>query len=186
MGRFVLLTGRPGIGKTTVLRKTVDLLRTRGWVVGGMVSSEIRSSGRRIGFEISDLLSGESGILAHIYLKEGTRVGRYRVNLEDLEHIGVRAIQNALEEAGIICCDEIAPMELSSSLFREAIGKAVKSPKPFVGTIHLTVVDSLIQELEIESCVEVLEVTKRNRDGLHLEIVRLVENNLNYREFTAS
>lgn len=176
MSKFVLLTGRPGIGKTTVLRETVDLLKSRGWVVGGMVSSEIRKSGRRIGFGISDLLSGESGILAHIYLKEGPRVGRYRVNLRDLEDIGVRAIQNALEEAEIICCDEIAPMELSSSLFREAIRKVVKSSKPFLGTIHSTVVASLIQELEIESSVEVFEVTKKNRDGLHQEIVRLVED----------
>ncbi len=176
MGRFILLTGRPGIGKTTVLRKTVDILRSQGWVVGGMVSSEIRRSGRRIGFEISDLLSGESGILAHIYLKEGPWVGRYRVNLGDLEHIGVRAIQNAIEEAEIICCDEIAPMELCSSLFREVIRKVAKSSKPFIGTIHSTVVASLIQELEIESSVEVLEVTKKNRDGLYQEIVRLVED----------
>jgi nucleoside-triphosphatase len=178
MSRFILITGRPGIGKTTVFRKTVDLLRNQGWVVGGMVSFEIRKSGRRIGFEISDLLSDESGILAHICLKEGPRVGRYRVNIEDLENIGVRAIQNALEEAEIICCDEIAPMELSSSLFRETISKAAKISKPFVGTIHSTVVASLIQELEIESSVQVLEVTKQNRNGLHQEIVRLVENSV--------
>jgi nucleoside-triphosphatase len=186
MGKLILLTGRPGIGKTTVLRKTVALLRNEGWAVGGMVSSEIRRSGRRIGFEISDLLSGKSGILAHLYLKDGPQVGRYRVNLVDLERIGVRAVQNALEEAGAIFCDEIGSMELCSPLFREAILRVVRSPKPFVATVHLSVVDSLIREFDVGSYVEVFKITRQNRGGLHLEIARLVKENPDCRDSDTS
>jgi len=174
MGRIVLLTGRPGIGKTTVLRKAIGLLRDRGWVVGGMISSEIRRSGRRVGFEISDLMSGDSGTLAHVELKSGPKVGKYRVNLEDLERIGVGAIHRALEEAEIVCCDEIAPMELSSLLFRRAVWEAVRSRKPFLATIHRAAQDPLIKEIKMEPEVKVLEVTVQNREMLHLEVVELI------------
>ncbi len=179
MSRVVLLTGRPRIGKTTVLMKAIDLLRERGWVVGGMVSSEIRRSGRRVGFSISDLESGKSGILAHIELREGPSVGKYRVNLEDLEHIGVGAIQAALRESEIVCCDEIAPMELSSPIFRETIRRALQSGKPLLATIHEAGRDSLLQEIKKGQDLEILEVTAENRDTLHLQVVRLIESNLN-------
>ncbi len=178
MGEIVLLTGRPGIGKTTVLRNAVGLLKARGRIVGGMVSSEIRHRDRRIGFGVSDLMSNDSGTLAHVKQEHGPRVGKYRVNLEDLEHVGVRAIQKALEEAEIVCCDEIAPMELASPLFREAIRRTVKSSKPFLATIHQTARDTFVQEIKSRPNVELLEVTKENRDQLHLEVVRLIENDL--------
>ena len=38
--RVLLLTGNPGVGKTTVLMKTVNLLKERGFSVGGMLSRE--------------------------------------------------------------------------------------------------------------------------------------------------
>ncbi len=64
--RVLLLTGIPGVGKTTVLAKTVDLLKQRGYKIGGMVSREVREKGKRVGFEVIDLTSGRRGWLAHL------------------------------------------------------------------------------------------------------------------------
>ena len=36
--RVLLLTGNPGVGKTTVLMKAVNALKEKGYCVGGMVS----------------------------------------------------------------------------------------------------------------------------------------------------
>lgn len=177
MGSLILLAGRPGIGKTTVLRRAVSLLRERGWIVGGMFSAEIRRSGQRIGFEISDLLSGDSGTLAHMESKRGPRIGKYRVNLVDLDSIGVGAIVKALDEADIVCCDEIAPMELSSPLFREVILETIESRKPLLATIHQTAQDSLIEEIKMNPRAVVLEVTMENRGTLHVDIVQRLEAN---------
>ena len=181
MGKIVLLTGRPGIGKTTALKKIIDMLKARGWSVGGMISSEICRSDRRVGFGILDIMSGKSGTLAHIGFSRGPQVGIYRVNLEDLEHIGVQAILKALEEVEIVCCDEIAPMELSSLLFRECIKKVIESPKPFVATIHRNIRDPFLQEIKARPNIEVLEVSEQNRDRIPFEVVRLIESNLNLR-----
>jgi nucleoside-triphosphatase THEP1 len=41
--RLLFITGSPGTGKTTVLLKTIEALKARGYGVGGMVSSEVRT-----------------------------------------------------------------------------------------------------------------------------------------------
>ena len=40
LGRLVFLTGRPGVGKTSVLLRAVKDLRARGLRIGGMISRE--------------------------------------------------------------------------------------------------------------------------------------------------
>ncbi len=59
--RVLLLTGAPGVGKTTVLIKTVDALKAKGVSVGGMISREAREGNVRVGFELIDLTYGKHG-----------------------------------------------------------------------------------------------------------------------------
>ncbi|MGB9756561.1 MAG: nucleoside-triphosphatase, partial [Candidatus Bathyarchaeales archaeon] len=76
--RVLLLTGSPGIGKTTVLLKASTALKAKGYSVGGMISREVRLCGTRVGFEILDLKSGTRGWLAHVNQPTGPQVGKYR------------------------------------------------------------------------------------------------------------
>ncbi|NWF97298.1 MAG: DUF2478 domain-containing protein [Candidatus Thorarchaeota archaeon] len=108
--RILLLTGNPGVGKTTVLLRVVEALKAKGYSVGGMISREVRSGGTRVGFEILDLASGRRGWLAHVNQPSGPQVGKYRVNLEDLNSIGAEAIANAVASSDVVAIDEIGPM----------------------------------------------------------------------------
>jgi nucleoside-triphosphatase len=154
----------PGIGKSTALKKIIKFLENRNLIVGGMVSSEIRSAGNRVGFEIVDILTGKKGILAHINQPEGPQIGKYRVNLYDLDEIGAKAIYRAVNEANFIIVDEIGPMELFSQEFRKAVRKAVDGPKPVVGAIHFKAKDPLITEIKTRRDTEIIEITTGNRD----------------------
>lgn len=93
------------------------------------MSREIRKEGIRVGFEIVDIETGETGWLAHVKNKSGPKVGRYRVNLNDIEEIGAKAILNAVEKQDVIALDEIGPMELFSAKFKEASQRALDSQK---------------------------------------------------------
>jgi nucleoside-triphosphatase THEP1 len=66
MTRILILTGAPGVGKTTMLTKTVDALKMKGVRVGGMVTREVRKDNVRVGFEILDLTSDKHGWLANV------------------------------------------------------------------------------------------------------------------------
>jgi len=168
LGKHVLLlTGRPGVGKTTVLLKVVNALKAKGYSVGGMISREVRSYGERAGFEVSDLGSGRRGWLAHVNQPNGPSIGKYRVNLEDLNNIGVEAIVKAVENCDVITVDEVGPMELFSERFREAVRRAVDCGKLVVGVVHWKARDRLIEEVKAREDAEVIVVTMENRDKLH-------------------
>lgn len=164
--RAVFLTGRPGVGKTTVLLKAVELLKSLGARVGGMVSQEVREEGVRVGFELIDISTGQKGWLAHVRQREGPKLGKYRVNISDLDRIGVRAILKAVEEADIVVIDEVGPMELFSERFREAVKLALRSGKPIIGTIHWRARDPLLDEIRRSPFVKVITVRPANRDEL--------------------
>ncbi len=172
MKHVLLLTGRPGVGKTTVLLKTVEVLKSKGYIVGGMISREIRSHGNRVGFEILSLSGNEHGWLAHVDQKQGPQVGRYHVNLEDLNHVGVAAITRAVESCQVIAIDEIGPMELFSSSFKEAVAKAVQSMKLIITVVHWRERNPLIVELNEMEDAKLFEVTADNRERLHELVVK--------------
>jgi nucleoside-triphosphatase len=173
--RLLFISGSPGIGKTTVLLRTVEALKTWGYRVGGMISREVREGGTRVGFEILDLANNKTGWLAHINQKVGPQVGKYRVNLEDLNRVGVYAILYAVENLDVIAIDEIGPMELYSEKFKEAVEKAVKSSKLVVGIVHWKARDKLIDMIKAREDAEIFIVTYENRDKLHQTIIERIK-----------
>jgi len=164
----------PGVGKTTVLMRAIDLTKKAGYRVGGMISSEIRVGGSRVGFEITDLLTGQKDMLAHVNQPGGPQVSKYRVNLQGLAKIGAGSIERAIIDADVICCDEVGPMELHSSAFKEAVRNAMESGKPLLGTIHFKARDPLIDFIKSRADTEILEVKLANRETLHKVVVNKI------------
>ncbi|MBX5327024.1 MAG: NTPase [Candidatus Bathyarchaeia archaeon] len=172
--RVILITGRPGIGKTTVVMKIVEELRAKGCKVGGMTSGEKREDGARVGFQIQDITTGKQGWLAHIRQPNGPKIGKYRVNINDLENIGAKAVENATENADIVVVDEIGPMELCSQAFRRAILRVVDGEKPVIATVHFKATDQLVKKIKTREDAEMFEVTLENRKNVHNVIIALV------------
>jgi len=110
LNRLFFVTGQPGIGKTTIILKTVDDLKNMGFKVGSMLSREVREKGTRVGFEIVDFGTEKRGWLAHVNHPAGPQFSKYRVNLRDLDNIGAGCIRNAVTDAQIVVLYEIVPM----------------------------------------------------------------------------
>ena len=176
--RLIFVTGPPGIGKTSVLLRSVNGLKSRGYEIGGMISRDVREGGVRVGFEIMDFSTGQRGWLAHINQPTGPKISKYRVNLTDLEAIGVSSILDAIRNADIIIVDEIGPMELFSSGFKDAVIQAVESDKPVLGTIHFGLRNSFVSGLKNREDAEIFEVTYENRETLHNLIIDKVVQSL--------
>ncbi len=170
MKRVLLITGNPGVGKTTVLVKTVEILKSKSHSVGGMMSREVRKKETRVGFEILDLQTHKRGWLAHVGQKTGPQIGKYQVDLNDLETIGANAILDAVENSEIIAIDEIGPMELFSEGFKKAVREALESNKTIIAVVHARANDKILREAKSREDAEIFTVTTENRDRLSEKI----------------
>ncbi|KXA91302.1 hypothetical protein AKJ63_01680 [candidate division MSBL1 archaeon SCGC-AAA259D18] len=172
-GNF-LITGSPGSGKTTVVENVLSSLREKGFEVGGVYCPEIRSGGVRRGFEIIDIMTGESKILAHVDQDQGPRVSKYRVNVPNVGAISKSAISRALEEADLLVIDEIAPMETYSDEFRRQVRRALDSEKPLIAVVHKRSKSGFIGEVKRREDSKLFEVTERTRNSLPGKVEELV------------
>lgn len=156
----ILFTGVPGCGKSTVIEKIVQRIdRPRT----GFFTREMRDRGRRVGFSITTL-DGKRGILAHIDIRSRKRVGRYGVNLQDIEAIAVPAMVPA-DDRVIVVVDEIGKMECFSALFRQTLIKVLDSANTLVGSIALKG-DAFIEAVKQRPDTLLISVSEKNRDYL--------------------
>ncbi len=133
MKHVLLLTGRPGTGKTSLIKHVAEEMKGK---VGGFYTAEIRDQGVRTGFRLVTL-SGEAATLAHVNIHNPYRVGKYGGDVSAMERVGVPAISRAVEQDSLIIVDEIGRMELFSEGFRDAISRAIDGGQRILGTIML-------------------------------------------------
>ncbi len=158
----VLLTGRPGVGKTTVVLRTVELLRA---VAGGFYTEEMREAGRRVGFRVRDIASGVEGILSHVDFSSRYRVGKYGVDVEAFERVGVAALQMALLRKGCVVLDEIGKMELCCRRFREVVKEALAAQNPVLASVPMFR-HPFLDALRSRPGATLIHVTHANREKL--------------------
>jgi nucleoside-triphosphatase len=161
----IFLTGMPGSGKSTVLMKVIEKLRAEGLSIGGIITPEVRTEGRRTAFKVVDLSSGEEGILASVDQPVGPTVGRYRVNIQDFERVAISALNSAIKQCQIICIDEIGAMELFSAKFKQKVNEILRSGKPLIAVVHRNYAKNY------EEIGTMIHVTPENREKITDTIV---------------
>lgn len=172
MGRALLLTGRPGIGKTTVIRAVADRLGERA---GGFYTEEIRSAGGRKGFRLVTL-DGQEAVMAHVDLRGRgrPRVSRYGVDVAAIERIGVAALRRAMRKGQIVVVDEIGKMELFCGPFKDVVLQAMGGPYRVVATV-MGKPNPWVDGLKTMPAVTIWEVTMENRKTLAELVIGWVE-----------
>jgi nucleoside-triphosphatase len=162
----ILLTGPPGIGKSTLVRMVCDALGERK--LAGFLSSEIRQDGKRQGFELVGL-DGQTALLSHVDVKSPFRVGKYGVDIGQFERF-LKTIDYLEPSIDVLVIDEIGKMECFSALFRGIVRSALASEKKVLATVaHRG--GGFIAEVKERWDVHLRTLTWENRDHLLPDIL---------------
>ncbi len=165
----ILLSGRPGCGKTTLIR---DIVRALGVAAGGFYTEEVRAASHRLGFDLMTL-DGRRATLASVHSRSPLRVSKYGVELEALDGLGTQAIRSAIAGARLVVIDEIGKMELHSEGFRQAVLAALDSGKPVLGAIMLGP-HPFADAVKARPDVQVLIITENNRQEVANTVLRVL------------
>lgn len=169
MPQKIFLTGTPGVGKTTVIKRFLTLWGTKA---SGFITEEIREGNIRKGFVIRTL----DGIVAPLASVDNTeaehKVGKYGIYVENIADVAAGSLlKSGFDELVIV--DEVGKMECLSREFRQAIRKIVEGPYKVLGTIAKKG-NSFIEKLKKHPGLMIIEVTRENRDELPVRLNELL------------
>ena len=156
-----LLTGPPGIGKSTAMRRIAAALAGRK--LGGFTTGEIREKGQRVGFGLEGF-DGTRAVLAHVGIASAHHVSRYGVDLEALD----RFVDSTLDPAAqpdVYLVDEIGKMECLSPRFVAAIERLLDAEIPMVATVAERGT-GLIERVKRRPGAVLWTITRANRDEI--------------------
>jgi nucleoside-triphosphatase len=162
----LLLTGTPGVGKTTVLRKLAERLGAEK--LGGFYTEEIRQHGERRGFRLVTF-DGAERVIAHVDFPKAKRVGKYGVDVAALDEM-VEAVFAPRPGVSLYLVDEIGKMECMSARFVAAMRRLLDSGKRVVATIAQRGAGFMADVKRRPDC-ELWTVTRENRDALPQQLI---------------
>ncbi|MFI6764856.1 nucleoside-triphosphatase [Streptomyces sp. NPDC050355] len=171
----ILLEGRPGAGKTTVVRRLAALLRTRRVV--GFTTEEIRQGSTRTAFALEVLEGGPRDVLAHVDFPGPPRVGRYGVDLGVMERLALPPLRSAAAHpvpGELVLIDELGRMELACTEFQDTVRHLFESDVDIVATVHAKS-DPFTDALKRRADIELVQVTRANRDALPADLAARME-----------
>jgi len=126
-----------------VVGDAVERLRARGVRVAGILAPGLVEDGRRTGFDIVNLATGESTALAREQAGDAgphARWSRFAFRPDGLD-LGARALGSAAHSADVLVVDEVGPFELSGGGWAAALDRLSED---YGGTLVLVVRGSVV------------------------------------------
>jgi nucleoside-triphosphatase len=159
----LLITGMPGIGKTTVIRRVADELGAHG--LRGFYTEEIRKEGARLGFRLVGF-EGSAHVIAHVDFPKRQRVGKYGVDVQALD--SAMPLLRPDREARVYLVDEIGKMACLSERFVAAMRALIAGSTPIIATIGARGGGFIA---EVKRGCELWELTHDNRAAMPARVL---------------
>ncbi|XP_047149118.1 cancer-related nucleoside-triphosphatase-like [Vigna umbellata] len=182
-GKCFLVTGPPGVGKSTLIMRVLESLRLNSSIkLQGFYTREVRRAGQRVGFEVVTL-DGRTAPLASLHFSSPESVGwpsvgKYKVDVASFESLALPELQ-VREDTSLFIIDEVGKMELFSSSFFPAVLRVLESNIPVLASIPIPKFGRDIPEvarLRNHAGATCFTLNVGNRDAVREQIRSLLED----------
>ncbi|KAJ8771135.1 hypothetical protein K2173_023460 [Erythroxylum novogranatense] len=177
-GKIFLVTGPPGVGKTTLITRVFESLKSSkpDLKIQGFFTREIREGTERIGFQVVTL-DGRTAPLAsssisHPDTYRWPAVGKYKVDVKSFESVALPEMQ-IREDTDLFIIDEVGKMELFSTPFIEAVERVLELNVPLLASIPQPKYSSdppIVAKLRNEPRATIFTLHPSNRDAAKNEM----------------
>ena len=170
MAKNVFITGIPGVGKTTLLKKLVHDLNML--VINGFHKEKIVEEDSTRGYRVISFDNKEQ-ILAHLFIEGPNKIDGFGVNIEGFEKFILPQIEN-IDMVDLFIFDEIGKMECLSQKFCSGFEKILDAPIPVIATYSHHSAFKL-NTLKKRKDTTFLQMTSKNRDDIWKQVLLALE-----------
>ncbi len=166
MPNNVIITGAPGIGKTTLIKHLIrDLtpVYIRGFYKESILENDIVKGYRLV------TTAFDEQIIAHVYFEGPTKIGNFGINIDGLNKLADRELDEA-NGAELYILDEIGRMECLSEKFCHLVKKVLDSDVPLIASVAQIAAPEL-KELKERKDTTFVQINHKNRDTLWKSIL---------------
>ena len=164
----VFLQGPRNIGKSTVIRKTLDILSAPGPVrLGGFFTWNGGDDDPHIYIAAAESAdgSGEDNNRKYRLASFDPERGGLKCDTQIFETIGVELLTDGNADADLLIMDELGFLENSAPKFRRAVLDAIAGSIPVLGVLRLGDI-KWHAEIKRDPSVALYDVNTENRDAL--------------------
>nr|MDO8109111.1 NTPase [Candidatus Sigynarchaeota archaeon] len=166
----ILLTGVPGVGKTTVIKHFIE--RANVTFTGFYTGEERNAGGQRIGFKVTRVDGSKEATFASINLSTKARIGKYAVDVDRFESVALPMLDPG--RADLVVIDEIGKMEMFSAQFKQKVLACLDTGR-VLATILMKSGVPFTDGIKQRHDVTLLEVTRENRERLVDRLLSMVQ-----------
>ncbi|MFW6005951.1 MAG: nucleoside-triphosphatase [Candidatus Bipolaricaulota bacterium] len=121
----LVVSGSVGAGKTRVCQEAANRLEGIGYQAGGVISPRIMDSGKTVGYDILDLVTGKRRSFIRSE-PPGKKVGRFFLKPGSLEFAN-RSVTSAIGQYNPVFVDEVGRLELNHRGLAPSVNKLLDS-----------------------------------------------------------
>lgn len=178
--RALLITGQPSSGKTTLIKRLMELAPAISELpISGFVTDEVLAGGSRVGFDVVSVgvTPVRRGPLARKGMKSSAKTGAYGVDVEGFERIALPLLSEGGGGEGggsrIVIIDEIGRMEMHCPGFEATVRRLLETDGVLlIGSVaapRYGHVVPLAEEIKARSDVMTLHLKPSTRDEVTAE-----------------
>jgi len=169
----LFISGGPGIGKTKLLR---DLALAKKLRIGGFYTEPIMAGRMRKGLIIRTL-DGQDRMLASKTVKSNFKLGKFNVDINALENVGIPALKLGMMSKELIVIDEVGTLEAMSTRYKETLLEVLNSTKPVLATLPAKA-NPFINSLKKIPDTEIIVLKKANFASIKQQVRKWLEGHL--------